>query len=427
MANVVIVGAQWGDEGKGKIVDLLAERVDVVARYQGGHNAGHTVNIAGRQFILHLIPTGILHPDKICLIGNGLVVDPKALLEEIQELQRQGIDCQGRLFVSHRAHLIMPYHRGADQQDSQAQGLRCIGTTGRGIGPAYADKMGRVGILAIDLLDEELFLEKLKNNLPADNPQLLEEHFREYIAYAAQIKPYLADTTGLIHQAIQQGKRILFEGAQGTMLDVDHGTYPYVTSSSATSGGACTGLGVGPTLIGGVLGVAKAYTTRVGHGPFPTEQDNACGEKLRAHGGEYGATTGRPRRCGWFDAVVVRHAVMVNGIQSLALTKLDVLDDYPALKVCVGYEWKGQRLNTFPAQLRAMQEVTPVYEELPGWQCNTQGITRYQDLPVNARRYVERLQELTGAEISIISTGPQRQQTILGPQTLLEKWFGPMG
>ncbi len=433
MANIVVVGIQWGDEGKGKIVDYLSRYVDIVARYQGGHNAGHTVLLTGnnksnRQVILHLIPTGILRPGKKCVIGNGVVVDPKALLEEMNMLTGCGIDYAGRLFISHRAHLILPYHRKIEQEEENSSApLRRIGTTGRGIGPAYVDKMSRSGIMMTDLLDKDLFREKLRLNSISrglDDERLSEQLTEEYCRYGEQIKPYLADTSALLNQAIDQGESLLFEGAQGTLLDIDHGTYPYVTSSSATAGGACTGTGVGPTKITGALGVVKAYTTRVGHGPFPTELQNEMGEKLRRDGGEYGATTGRPRRCGWFDAVAVRYAVRLNGVEALALTKLDVLDDCPRIKICVGYSWRGETLVSFPDNLAVLQECRPVYEEMPGWLTTTQGISRYSELPERTRNYLQKIQELAGADAALISTGPGREQTILTDNSPLKNWLG---
>jgi len=426
MASVAVVGTQWGDEGKGKIVDLLAEKFDVVARYQGGHNAGHTVMLDGRRMILHLLPTGILHPDKRCIIGNGVVVDPKALLSEIDALTREGIDVSGRLFVSLRAHVILPYHRRVDQENNRAQGLRCLGTTGRGIGPTYTDKMARTGITVADLFDREIFWEKLELNIKRRHlegvidPQPI---FEEYLELAECIAPYVADTAYLLNDWLDEGAAVLFEGAQGTLLDVDHGTYPYVTSSSATVGGVCTGLGIGPTRLDGVLGVAKAYTTRVGHGPFPTELHDELGRMLRQNGDEYGATTGRPRRCGWFDAVAVAYAVRINGIQSLAVTKLDVLDSCQTIKICVGYEWQGQKSTQFPARLREVKESRPIYEEWPGWLESTQGITSYRDLPAKTKAYLERIEELAGAKISIISTGPHRHQTIFTADATLKSWL----
>jgi len=356
MANIIVVGAQWGDEGKGKIVDLLTEHVSVVARFQGGHNAGHTVVIGDEQFILHLIPSGILHDEKICLIGNGVVVDPAALIEEIDALKERGLNVNGRLFVSDNAHLIMPYHVAIDKGSEKSKGKERIGTTGRGIGPCYVDKMARTGIRVGDLLRPDAFRNNLERNLEHIN--LLMQHIYQsepfdtnkivsaYMSYAEQLRPFIQDTEYLVSSYLDEGKNILLEGAQGTLLDVDHGTYPFVTSSSPTAGGACAGLGIGPTRINGVLGIIKAYTTRVGEGPFPTEQNNKLGENLRAKGGEYGATTGRPRRCGWFDGVAARYAVRINGLTGLALTKLDVLDDMEEIKVCTGYMLKGEK-NSF--------------------------------------------------------------------------------
>ncbi len=427
MANIVVLGAQWGDEGKGKIVDLLSEHVDIVARYQGGHNAGHTVIDKDQRVILHLIPTGILRQDKKCIIGNGVVIDIPALMQEIQGLQKLGVNFEQRLFISTRAHVIMPYHHRADKKNNQTTGLRQIGTTGRGIGPAYTDKMARTGIQIGDLLDEELFRDKLKINLENRGlyqPEYSEQLFSQYTEYAKEIKPYLIDVPYFLNQALDRGERVLFEGAQGTMLDVDHGTYPYVTSSNATAGGACTGLGVGPTRIDGVLGVVKAYTTRVGNGPFPSEMDKKTGEEFRQQGDEYGATTGRPRRCGWFDALVVKHAVVVNGIQSLALTKLDVLDKCRQIKLCIGYEWQAERLTQFPANIRIVEQCEPIYEEMPGWMTNTRGISSLEALPSATRRYLDRIQELTGAELALISTGPKREETIINKNTNLADWLG---
>jgi adenylosuccinate synthase len=426
MGNIVVLGVQWGDEGKGKIVDLLSEHVDIVARYQGGHNAGHTVMVGEERVVLHLIPTGILRPHKKCILGNGVVIDPRALIEEMTGLQKLGVNFEQRLFISQRAHLIMPYHNRADQKDSQATGLRHIGTTGRGIGPAYTDKMAREGIQAGDLLNEELFREKLRLNLEKrelNQPSYAEQLFSQYMEYAQKLKPYLADTSCFINDALDKKQRVLFEGAQGTMLDVDHGTYPYVTSSNATAGGACSGLGVGPTRIDGVLGVVKAYTTRVGNGPFPTEIKDQMGEKLRSQGDEYGATTGRPRRCGWFDAIAVRHAVRINGIESLALTKLDVLDKCDRIKICTGYEWQGKRLEQFPANIRVVEQCKPIYEEIPGWMADTRNIDSVDAFPAATRKYLDRIQELTGIELALISTGPHREQTIINKGTKLTSWL----
>lgn len=422
MANLVVLGLQWGDEGKGKIVDMLAERYDIVARYQGGHNAGHTVNIGDQKFVLHLIPSGILHPGKQCVIGNGVVVDPEALIKEMDELRQRGIeDFEGRLFISARSHVIMPYHRILDRARESDLGEKKIGTTGRGIGPAYESKMARSGIIISDLLSEDVFQEKLKTHLryvkqliQKDIPELSYEHICEtYLKCGELIRPYVADCSLLLTQAIKSGKQILCEGAQGVMLDVDHGTYPFVTSSSASTGGACTGLGIGPGKIDQVLGVIKAYTTRVGEGPFPTELFDREGETLREKGGEYGATTGRPRRCGWFDAVIGRYAVRINGVDSLAVMKLDVLDTFPTINVCTGYLYRGEQITELPMSPRALQECMPVYEEHAGWRQSTEGIEHYDDLPDKAKAYLDRLADLVGTNISIISTGPKRRQTII--------------
>ncbi len=420
---VVIVGTQWGDEGKGKIVDLLGERADYVVRYQGGHNAGHTVIFNGRELVLHLVPTGILRPDTIAVIGNGVVVDPGALLEEIDALAARGVQCDGRLFVSDKAHLIMPYHRAIEKEREDVRGARKIGTTGRGIGPTYADKMARVGIRVSDLLDPDLFREKLAANLHEMN-YFLEQlyHVRgfevekiadEYLGYAQRIRPLIRETSRLLNEVLDAGRSVLFEGAQGSHLDVDFGTYPFVTSSNATAGGACTGAGVGPTRIGAVLGVAKAYTTRVGGGPFPTELPPTDGEALRNRGREFGATTGRPRRCGWFDAVQVRYAVRVNGLTGLAITKLDVLDDSPELKICTAYRYRGRAFDEMPTALSALEHTEPVYETFPGWRAKTTGARRRSQLPLAARKYLDRIEELVGCPIDMISTGTGRDETIV--------------
>ncbi len=422
MSGLVVVGTQWGDEGKGKIIDLLAERVDVVARYQGGHNAGHTIVLGGDRFVVHLVPSGIFHPGKICVIGNGVVVDPAALLEEIQLLRERGIAAEGRLFVSDRAHLILPYHKAVDKESEKLRGIRRIGTTGRGIGPAYVDKMARVGIQVGDLLDADLFREKLEANLLEMNylmehryeiPRFeLEEVFETYRGYGKAISPYVADTGLLLHRALQEEKRVLFEGAQGTLLDVDFGTYPYVTSSSACAGGASTGTGVSPLALTGVLGVTKAYTTRVGSGPFPTELRDALGELFRERGGEYGATTGRPRRCGWFDAVAVQYAARINGLTGLALTKLDVLDTSETVRVCVAYRLRGETVGEFIGSAHDLERCEPVYEDLPGWKDNTRGIETFDRLPSAAQRFVRRLEELVGVPVQLISTGAKRDEVI---------------
>lgn len=432
MANIAVVGLQWGDEGKGKIVDLFSRHADIIARYQGGHNAGHTVVLNQETFILHLIPSGILHEGKICIIGNGVVVDPKALLEEIDQLEKRGIKIQNRLFISYRANLIMPYHRALDQAKEKAVGARKIGTTGRGIGPAYEDKMARLGIRVADLLREETFKEKLRENLTMKNDLLrhyqaeemsFEDICKQYLSYAKILRNHAADTSLIVHQALKKGESILFEGAQGTLLDVDHGTYPYVTSSNATAGGVCSGLGIGPTAIDGVLGVMKAYTTRVGEGPFLTELHDEIGQSMRKHGVEFGATTGRPRRCGWFDSLAVKYAARINGITSIAVTKLDVLDHYDTIKICVGYNYKGELLTEFPHLPGILEESVPIYQELEGWKTSTTGINILEKLPYQARKYIDRLSELAGAEISVISTGPERNQTIYTPGSQVTKWF----
>ncbi|MFB3904957.1 MAG: adenylosuccinate synthase [Acidobacteriota bacterium] len=422
MANIVIVGTQWGDEGKGKIVDLITERFDIVARYQGGHNAGHTVGIEGRKYVLHLIPSGILRPGKICVIGNGVVLDPAAFAEEVRTLTSAGIDVAGRLFVSNRAHLIMPYHRAIERAEENALKEK-IGTTSRGIGPCYEDKMGRRGIRVADLLYPDLFREKVRAKLEFKNRLLCSVYHAEaldaaeiandYLSLASQVLPFVTDTAEFLNHAVREGKTILFEGAQGTLLDVDHGTYPFVTSSSATAGGACTGTGIGPSLIDGVIGIAKAYTTRVGGGPFPTELTDEVGRRIQERGAEYGSSTGRPRRCGWFDAVVVRYAALLNDLTTLVITKLDVLDELDEINICVGYQFRGEKMRFFPTDMAVLNEVKPVYETHQGWKQDTSRIRRYQDLPQLARSYLARLSELIDTDISIISTGPNRSETII--------------
>lgn len=423
MANIIVVGAQWGDEGKGKIVDILTEDADMVVRYQGGHNAGHTVVIEDKEYILHLIPSGVLHHGKICVIGNGMVVDPEALIEEIDGLRAKGVKIDNNLFISKSAHLIMPYHRAIDKESERVKGAKRIGTTGRGIGPAYVDKMARIGIRAADLLQPELFSEKLKANLEETNYLLkiiykaktlrFEDIYSRYMNYADVLKGYIADTSLLINKAASEGKNMLFEGAQGTLLDVDHGTYPYVTSSNSTAGGACTGAGIGPTRINEVIGIVKAYTTRVGSGPFPTELSDKDGELMRERGKEYGATTGRPRRCGWFDAVVVRYAVRINGLTGVVITKLDVLDAFKEIKICTGYRYKGKAYDEMPSELNILEECEPVYENMEGWNEDTSGITEYGMFPEKAKKYLKRLSELTGVNIDMISTGQKRSETII--------------
>ncbi len=433
MPNIVVVGAQWGDEGKGKVVDVITPHVNVVVRYQGGNNAGHTVVVGREKYVLHSIPSGILHDGCRCVIGCGVVLDPGSVIEEMESLVQRGIRLDGNLFISKNAHLIMPYHPALDRASEAKLGARRIGTTGKGVGPAYVDKAARVGIRMADLLDERLFREKLEANLAQKNRLLREIYDAEtfsveqilgpYLRYAGWLAPYITDTPLLLSRWIDAGYNVLFEGAQGTMLDVDHGTYPFITSSSTTSGGAATGTGVPPTKIHGVLGVAKAYTTRVGGGPFPTEMQGAIAEKIRARGNEYGATTGRPRRCGWFDGVVLRYAVRINGLDTVALTKLDVLDDCETVKICTGYRYRGDVITDFPEEETAMAELQPVYEEVTGWMTSTVGAKNESDLPAKARRYLERLEELTGVPFCLISTGPQRAETILCEDSPLLGWF----
>lgn len=421
MPNTVLIGAQWGDEGKGKIIDVLTEDADVVVRYQGGNNAGHTVKIAGEKYVLHLIPSGILHDNKLCVIGNGVVVDPLALLEEMDGLEIRGVSAAGRLLISDRCHVVFPYHRALDEarEVRLSQGRR-IGTTKRGIGPAYGDKSTRQGLRMADLMSET-FPEMVRRRIDESNSVLVamgaepldgEAIVSEYVSAADRVRPYVADTLTRLNHEIDEGKSVLFEGAQGTMLDIDFGSYPFVTSSNATAGGACTGSGIAPHRIDRVVGVIKAYTTRVGEGPFPTELDDEIGETLRREGGEFGATTGRPRRCGWFDAVVGKYAAMINGADHWAMTKLDVLDSLERLKICVGYECDGEVRDTLPARIRDLQRCRPVYEEMPGWKTPTTGASRLEDLPQAARDYVDRLCELTGVALGILSVGPGRESTI---------------
>ncbi len=422
MPVAVVVGMQWGDEGKGKIIDLLAENVDVVARYQGGHNAGHTICFNEKQFVLHLIPSGIFHENKLCVIGNGVVVDPMALVEEMRQLEEAGIDMEDRLVISDRANIIMPYHGTSDKGRESGSGFQKIGTTGRGIGPSYADKIARAGIRTCDLCDETYLKERLRANYD-EKQKILKSLYGtelpefnylldELMGYRETILKYIANTHILMRDQIAQGKNILCEGAQGTMLDVDHGTYPFVTSSNSTAGGACTGLGIPPTKINRALGVIKAYTTRVGEGPFPTELSNAGGERLGKVGHEFGATTGRPRRCGWFDVVVAKYGVHLNGIDALILTKIDVMDGFKTIKVCTGYEYKGKTFPDMPADAEVLENCRPIYTEFDGWSESTVGIQDFDRLPENARRYINRLSELLETPFMIISTGPDREQTI---------------
>ena len=422
MANVAVVGAQWGDEGKGKIVDWLSERADVVVRYQGGVNAGHTIVVDGQVLKLHLIPSGILYPDTVCLIGSGTVVDPRVLLQELDMLAGIGIDASG-LKLASTAHVTMPYHRLLDQAMERQRGTRRIGTTGRGIGPTYSDKAERNGIRMIDLLNADQLRERLQGPIEEKNLLLQRIHgldpldpeqvIAEYAEYGRRLAPHVVDCTRTIHQAARARQNILFEGAQGTLLDLDHGTYPYVTSSNPVAGGACIGAGVGPTLIDRVIGVAKAYTTRVGEGPFPTELEGSLNDHLCDRGGEYGTTTGRRRRCGWFDGVIGRYAVEVNGLDCLAITKLDVLDELDEIQVCVAYELDGQRIEHFPSSAEDFARCQPIFETLPGWQTSTAHCRALDDLPPTAMSYLRFLAELMEVPIAIVSLGAERDQTIV--------------
>ena len=423
MSVRIVLGAQWGDEGKAKIVDYLTADADVVVRYQGGANAGHTIKAGDLKFVFHLIPAGIVHPSKTCVIGNGVVLDPIALFKEVDELETKNISVEGRLFVSDRAHLVMPYHKLMEQASEEKIGDSAIGTTLRGIGPTYQDKINRSsGIRVGDLLDAELLPEKIRANVRAKN-EMLEKIYglkgveevpviEEYMALGERLSPFITDTSVYLNEAIDAGKSVLFEGSQGTLLDIDHGTYPYVTSSNTTAGGACTGAGIGPMHIDAVVGVVKAYTTRVGNGPFPTELNDEMGQRIRDIGHEYGATTGRPRRCGWLDLVIVRMARRINGLSSIAVTRLDILDQIAELKICTHYMHKGKRVDHFPGDLNRLAECEPVYETLPGWQTPTCHIRCYADLPGHARRYLERIAELSQTPISVVSVGPDREETI---------------
>ncbi|PYZ91772.1 adenylosuccinate synthase [Salipaludibacillus keqinensis] len=422
MPSVVVVGTQWGDEGKGKITDYLSEQSELIARYQGGNNAGHTIVFGGTKYKLHLIPSGIFYKDKTCVIGNGMVIDPKALVKELTYLHDKGVDTSN-LRISNRAHVILPYHLKLDAVEEESKGANKIGTTRKGIGPAYMDKAARVGIRIVDLLDKETFQEKLEINLREKNRMLekmydvdgfkIEDILEEYYEYGQQIAHYVADTSVILNDALDGGKRVLFEGAQGVMLDIDQGTYPFVTSSNPIAGGVTIGSGVGPSKIDHVVGVSKAYTTRVGDGPFPTELDNEIGEKIRDVGNEYGTTTGRPRRVGWFDSVVVRHARRVSGITDLSLNSIDVLTGIETLKICVAYKYRGEIMEEFPASLKVLAECEPVYEEVPGWTEDITGVKSLHDLPRNAIYYVERISQLTGIPLTIFSVGPDRTQTNL--------------
>ncbi len=424
MPSVVVVGTQWGDEGKGKVVDLLAERADYIVRFQGGNNAGHTLVINGHKHILHLIPSGIFHEGKVCLIGNGVVVDPEVLLKEIDGLEAAGVPVPpGKLLLSENAHLIMPYHKAIDLAREARRGKTRIGTTGRGIGPCYEDKIARRGIKAGDLLDPELFRKKLEETLEEKNfylekylgadPLDLEEIYARYLEFGRRLAPYITNVSEKLAQARAEGRNILFEGAQGTQLDIDHGTYPFVTSSNTVAGGACCGAGVGPTTIDYVLGICKAYTTRVGEGPFPTELKDEIGQHLRECGGEYGSTTGRPRRCGWLDGVILREAVRLNGLSGLAITKLDVLSGLSEIKFCESYELDGQPFNRMPSRLSDFARLKPLYRQFPGWQKNLTECRTWEDLPPEARDYLKFIEEFAGVPVIMISTGPAREQHIL--------------
>ncbi len=433
---IVIIGAQWGDEGKGKVVDLLADRFDIVARYQGGHNAGHSVYVGDKAFVLRLLPSGIIHEGKTCVLGNGMVIDPKAFFEEVDQMEAQGISVSpDRLKVSSRAHLIMPYHRALDHTSEERLGNEKIGTTLRGIGPAYEDKAGRRGIRVSDALVPELLKSRIERNLAEANrvivlygrePLRSDEIYEEISALAERLRPYVTETSHFLSEAGKQNKKILLEGAQATLLDVDHGTYPFVTSSNPTAGGAAVGAGIPPHHISGVLGIVRTYTTRVGEGPFPTEMlddEEDVANLIRQRGNEYGSVTKRPRRCGWFDAVATKYAAELNGFNSVALTKLDVLDALDEIKVCVGYEIDGKKIDTFPAVSLDLRQIKPVYETLEGWKSETLGTTKLEDLPEKAREYVEFLSKSIGVEIGLISTGPERDQTIILPDSVMESWF----
>ena len=433
---IVIIGAQWGDEGKGKVVDLLADRFDIVSRYQGGHNAGHSVYVGDQAFVLRLLPSGIIHNDKTCVLGNGMVIDPKAFFEEVDQISAKGVSITPeRLKVSSRAHLIMPYHRALDHTSEERLGNERIGTTLRGIGPAYEDKVGRRGIRVADALSPEILRLRIERNLEEANriivlygqqPLRADEIYDEISPLVERLRPFVTETSHFLAEARREKKKILLEGAQATLLDVDHGTYPYVTSSNPTAGGASVGAGIPPHHITGVLGIVRTYATRVGEGPFPTEMlddEEDIAHLIRERGNEYGSVTRRTRRCGWFDAVATKYAAELNGFDSVALTKLDVLDALEEIKVCTGYEIDGERIDTFPAVSHDLRKIKPIYETLPGWKSDTLGITKIDDLPANARRYVEFLSKFIGVEIGLISTGPERDQTIILNDSVMEGWF----
>ena len=427
MANLLVLGTQWGDEGKGKIIDLLAPSFDVVARYQGGHNAGHTVYVSGKKVVLHLIPSGILHRGKLCIIGNGVVIDPKAFLDEVEELKKYGAEIDDNIVISKKAHLILPYHSLLEGITEERRGAKKIGTTCRGIGPSYEDKMARRGIRAGDLLDLSILKEKIEENVEEKNvyfahydKPLLDSKkiYEEYASYASRLRKYIKDVSFLLNEKIKEGKSILFEGAQGTLLDIDHGTYPYVTSSSSTAGGVCTGLGLSPLHINSILGVTKAYTTRVGSGPFPTEIFDERGKFLLERGNEFGATTGRPRRCGWFDAVAVSYSCRLNGIDQIVLTKPDVLDDFEEVMVCVGYKYKGDLLNNFPPENWILNKVTPQYKKVKGWRKEIRKVADFPSLPQAFKDYLKLIEDCIKAKIVIVSTGMERKDTILREEEL---------
>jgi adenylosuccinate synthase len=425
----VVIGSQWGDEGKGKVVDLLSEDLDIVARYQGGANAGHTIMWGDKTFVLHLVPSGIFHEGVTCVIGNGVVIDPVAVMEEIRMIQDLGYSVDGRLLISHNAHLIMPYHKKIEAAREQSRDVSAIGTTGRGIGPCYVDKFARTGIRVVDLLDRDVLSKKLRTSIEEKNAILkavygaetlnVEAIVDEYVEFDKLIDPYVTDTTQYLCNALKEGKHILAEGAQGSLLDVDFGTYPFVTSSHPTVGGCCTGLGVPPTSINRVIGIVKAYCTRVGNGPFPTELEDETGERLRTEGGEFGATTGRPRRCGWLDLVALRYTSMINGMTDYAITKMDVLSGFDEIKVCTAYRYDGKETSRFPSETQTLDRVEPVYETLPGWQEDISEVQSADDLPTAARDYLRFIAEWTGVSISMISTGPKREQTIYGQAAIL--------
>jgi len=425
MSTLVVVGSQWGDEGKGKITDLLSREADIIVRYQGGSNAGHTVVKGDEQYIFHLIPSGILHSGVKCFIGNGVVIDPQSLLQEIEDLKKKNIEVDGNLFIDFKAHVVFPYHKILDEIKENKRGKDKIGTTKRGIGPAYVDKIARIGIRMIDMVNGKSLSKKIEINLNEKNDifeklyglkisnQEKKDILKKYIEYGQLLKKYMIDVSLHLNQAINEDKKILFEGAQGTLLDIDHGTFPYVTSSNPIAGGACTGTGVGPTKINKVMGITKAYTTRVGRGPFPTELTGELGEHIRQKGGEFGATTGRPRRCGWFDAVLVNYAVRINGMDCMVLTKIDVLSDFDKIKICTSYKYNGDTIKEFPINIETLQNCIPIYEEMEGWKGDVSQITKYENLPKQLKAYISRIEELVKTKVVIISVGPKRSQTII--------------